>query len=199
VTCNPPAICIQGACLDCEQLGCDPGQVCYEGSCRANKCAGVNCGAGEYCSDGKCLGLCPPGKCGDAQRCVNGACVDDKCSTVACASFQYCDPADGKCKADSCDAMQCQAGERCVSTTSKCEPDPCRLMQCPTDCWMCDVTADGKGVCVLNGQCTAEKTKTGQKGGGCSCAIDPAGPSSAPWALAVLGLAGALASRRRRR
>jgi MYXO-CTERM domain-containing protein len=198
IMCNAPAMCIQGQCVDCEQLGCDPGQICFGGSCQVDKCANVKCGANQYCADGKCVALCLPGKCSDGQRCVAGACVEDKCATVACAHTQYCDPADGKCKSDPCDALQCGAGERCVSTTGKCAPDPCRLMQCPTDCWKCDTTADGKGICTQNLLCVSEKTKVGQKGGGCSCGVE-SGRDGAPWALVLLGLAGTLASRRRRR
>jgi MYXO-CTERM domain-containing protein len=198
VVCAAPATCVSGSCVDCETLGCDPGQVCYEGACRANKCAGVTCPDTEACDDGQCVGLCPPGKCGGGQKCVNGQCLADKCATVGCGRQQFCDPNDGLCKSDPCQSMQCQQGQRCVSTTGTCAPDPCRLMQCPTDCWTCGTTADGTGICVDNGQCTQSKTKVGQKGGGCTCALDDdAGRPGAPWALLLVGLA-AVARRRRR-
>jgi hypothetical protein len=202
VVCNAPQICMQGRCLDCETLGCDPGQLCYKGACQVDKCAGVTCPAADFCSDGKCVGLCPPGKCADGQRCLSGQCLDDKCATVACGQGQFCDPADGKCKGDVCDALQCNAGERCVSTTGNCAPDPCRLMQCPSACWQCSTTADGKGICQLNGKCSQTMTKTGQKGGGCACALDPGagGPmGGALWLAVGLGLVVAAARRRRRR
>jgi MYXO-CTERM domain-containing protein len=199
VVCTAPAVCMQGQCLDCQTLGCDPGQVCYKGSCQADKCAGVKCGDGTYCSDGKCQSLCPPGKCPAGQSCTNGQCNDDKCATVACRQDQFCDPASGQCKLDTCQAFQCAAGQRCVSTTGQCAPDPCILMQCPGDCYVCTTTADGVGTCVSNGQCSQTLTKLGQRGGGCTCALDPdAGRDGVPWALALLGVVGLALTRRRR-
>ena len=200
VVCNAPAICMQGACLDCETLGCDAGQVCYMSACRRDKCAGVKCGAGAYCNDGSCVGLCPPGKCGSGQTCLNGMCSADKCASIACSADQYCDSADGQCKVDACQAMQCTAGERCVSTTGQCAPDPCRLIQCPTDCYVCTATADGHGTCVSNGQCSQTLLKVGQRGGGCGCALDEDAGHGTPWSLAVsaLALLGLVVTRRRR-
>jgi MYXO-CTERM domain-containing protein len=199
VVCTAPAVCMQGRCLDCQTLGCDPGQVCYQGSCQTDKCAGVKCGDGTYCNDGKCMSLCPPGKCAAGQSCLNGVCSTDKCSQVACRQDQYCDPADGLCKSDTCQALQCSAGERCVSTTGQCAADPCILMQCPTDCYMCATTADGHGTCVSNGQCSQSLTKLGQRGGGCACALDPDAGRGAPWTLLLLGVVGIIARRRARR
>jgi MYXO-CTERM domain-containing protein len=73
-------------------------------------------------------------------------------------------------------------------------------MQCPIDCWKCSSNAQGKGVCIENGQCTQEKVKVGQKGGGCACALDAeASRGGTAWTLALLGLCGMLAGRRRRR
>jgi MYXO-CTERM domain-containing protein len=199
VMCAAPAVCMQGRCLDCETLGCDPGKLCYQGSCQADKCAGVKCGDGAYCSDGQCVGLCPPNKCAANQTCMNGVCSTDKCSQVGCRPDQYCDPADGQCKGDTCQGLQCNAGERCVSTTGQCAPDPCILMQCPGDCYMCTTTSDGHGTCVANGKCSQTLTKVGQRGGGCSCALDPDAGRGAPWTLALLGALGLVATRRRRR
>jgi MYXO-CTERM domain-containing protein len=198
VVCNAPKICIDGDCLDCETLKCDPGQVCYQGSCRTDKCLGVKCGDNQACSDGKCVELCPPGKCALGTRCVAGACVEDKCARVSCRDAEYCDPTDGKCKGDVCQAMNCPSGEKCVSTTGECKADPCRLMQCPTDCYMCAVDVAGNGTCVSNGLCAQVMTKVGQKGGGCTCALDDAG-TGAPWSILALGLFGLVAARRRRR
>ena len=198
VMCNAPAVCMNGRCLDCETLGCNPGQVCYKGGCQADKCAGVKCGDGTYCNDGKCVGLCPPGKCPAGQSCMNGVCSDDKCAQVACSQGQYCDSADGKCKGDACQGTACGAGQVCQQTTTQCIADPCILMQCPGDCYMCTTTADGRGTCVSNGKCTQTLTKLGQRGGGCSCALDPDAGQTAPWSLLVVGLVGLFATRRRR-
>jgi MYXO-CTERM domain-containing protein len=200
VVCNAPAVCMQGQCLDCETLGCDKGQVCFQGSCRAEPCAGVKCGDAQYCADGKCVDLCPPGKCAAGDKCVAGQCVADKCAAVTCLQAEFCDPADGKCKGDTCQARQCGSGQTCVSQTGACEADPCRLMQCPTDCWTCTVSVDGKGACTPNGQCVQIKTKVGEKGGGCGCALDDeGGRRGTPWSLFVFGLIAAAAGVRRRR
>jgi MYXO-CTERM domain-containing protein len=199
VVCNSPSVCMQGKCLDCESLGCDQGQICYQGACRAEPCAGVKCGDGKYCADGKCVDLCPPGKCGAGDRCVAGQCMADKCATTVCLQAEFCDPTDGKCKGDTCQAKQCGSGQSCVSQTGDCEADPCRLMVCPTDCWQCITSVDGKGTCIPNGQCVQTKTKVGQKGGGCGCALDEAaGRRGTPWSLFAFGLLAALATRRRR-
>jgi hypothetical protein len=197
VVCAAPSVCMSGRCLDCQTLKCDGGQVCYQGACQRDKCAGVTCGDGTYCNDGKCVGLCPPGKCPSGQSCLNGVCSDDKCANVACNQDQYCDSADGQCKSDSCQGMACGAGQRCVETTASCQADPCILMRCPSDCYMCTTTADGKGTCVSNGQCQQTLTKVGQKGGGCSCALDPDAGQNAPCALIFMGLAGLVVTRRR--
>jgi MYXO-CTERM domain-containing protein len=198
VVCNAPAVCMGGRCLDCETLGCDPGQICFKGACQANKCANVKCGADRYCSDGKCLELCPPGKCAAGESCVAGSCVKDKCSTMACKDAEYCDPADGTCKTNVCQAKQCAAGTSCVAQSGDCAPDPCRLMACPGDCWKCVTAVDGSGACVPNGLCIQQKTKVGQKGGGCTCALDDATPNAA-WTLFALGAVVVAASRRRRK
>ena len=185
--------------LDCQTLGCNAGQVCYQGSCQADKCAGVKCGDGTYCNDGKCVGLCPPGKCPAGQSCMNGVCSDDKCAQVACSQSQYCDSADGKCKDDACQGTACGAGQVCQQTTTQCIANPCTLMKCPSDCYMCMVTPDGQGTCVSNHQCTQSLTKLGQRGGGCSCALDPDAGRGASWTLAFLGLLGLVVTRRRSR
>jgi MYXO-CTERM domain-containing protein len=198
VMCTAPAVCMQGRCLDCRTLGCNPGQVCFEGACQADKCVGVKCGEGTYCNDGKCVGLCPPGRCPTGQMCMNGVCSQDKCAYVACNPDQYCDPIDGTCKGDVCLAKQCNAGERCVSTTGSCEADPCILMKCPTDCYMCTVSTDGRGSCVSNNQCSQTLSKLGQRGGGCSCALAHDAAHDAPWALLALAIGGSFVTRRRR-
>jgi MYXO-CTERM domain-containing protein len=198
VVCSAPSVCVQGRCLDCNTLGCNPGQICYQGACQADKCAGVKCGDGTYCNDGKCMGLCPPGKCPSGQTCMNGVCSENKCASVGCSPNQYCDPADGQCKDDVCQGFQCGAGDRCVQTKGTCAPDPCLLMQCPGDCYTCTTTADGKGTCVSNGLCQQTLTKLSQRGGGCSCALDPAVGTSSLWALGLLGALGLVAARRRR-
>jgi MYXO-CTERM domain-containing protein len=202
VVCPTTAVCMQGRCLDCNTLGCDPGQICIASVCQVDTCAGVTCGNGTYCSNGQCVDLCTPGKCGSGTRCVAGACIPDKCSQVVCDPGKYCDPGTGTCKIDVCDAMQCGAGERCVSTSGQCAPDPCLLIQCPGDCWTCGTTADGTGTCLLDASCKEKISQVGQRGGGTAalgCAVGGDAPSGTATGLvlAALALGGLWVARRR--
>jgi MYXO-CTERM domain-containing protein len=201
VTCPTTAVCMQGRCLDCNTLGCDPGQLCINNACQKDTCQGVTCPNGKYCSNGACADLCVPGKCADGTRCVAGQCVADKCAAVPCGDGQYCDPTTGTCKADSCQATQCGPGQSCVKTTGRCGADPCMLIQCPSECWTCGTTAEGTGTCLLKSECKEKITQVGQRGGGnagCGCAVSETGGSSA-WTALLLGVALAAGARRRRR
>jgi MYXO-CTERM domain-containing protein len=67
-------------------------------------------------------------------------------------------------------------------------------VQCPQPCYACDVTSSGQATCKFldtgaNAQCALVHVTTGQKGGGCSCAVSGADdvPSTLALALAVLG------------
>jgi hypothetical protein len=208
VNCLAPTHCRAGLCVDCNSPGeeCDQGQMCIGGVCKSNPCAGVSCGNGQYCSDGKCVDLCTHIDCAMGETCVAGACRADPCASKACLQNQFCDMATGTCKTDTCQALQCPAGQRCIQATGQCMADPCTFVQCPQPCYACDVTSDGKATCKFldtgaNAQCALVHVTTGQKGGGCSCAVASGADTSSSIALAfaVLGLVMTLRPRRPRR
>jgi MYXO-CTERM domain-containing protein len=154
----------------------------------------VTCGNGKYCSNGNCVDLCTHIDCAAGETCIAGQCTADPCAKVACAQDQFCDMATGTCKTDTCQGLQCPAGQRCVSATGKCVADPCAFVQCPQPCYACDVTSAGQATCKFldtgaNAQCALVHVTTGQKGGGCSCAVGAGDDarSSFALALAVLG------------
>jgi len=200
VMCNGAATCINGVCVDCNQLGCPSGQLCVGGSCTPNKCLGVTCSSTQYCQDGNCVDLCDPTKCTAAgQRCVAGQCQPDPCQGMYCPTGQFCNPTTVQCEPNRCLATQCGAGQTCVPTTDSCETDPCITINCPTDCWTCGVTTDGIGTCMLKDSCQPTKISVGQRGGGeagCSCAAGGTGDASS-WAILLVGL-GLVVGRRKR-
>jgi MYXO-CTERM domain-containing protein len=196
--------CMQGRCVDCNELGCEAGKICVGGMCQTDKCLGVVCGTNQYCQDGGCVDLCEPDKCSSNQSCVAGTCAPDPCAAVFCNQGDFCDPGTGQCLPNHCLAIQCPVGQQCVPTmatslTTACQTDPCSTIQCPTECWHCGITNDGHGTCLLNDTCQPVQTKVGQRGGGeagCSCAVEN-GRSPTSWIGLMLAL-GLIASRRRR-
>jgi MYXO-CTERM domain-containing protein len=208
ITCVSPSVCVNGACVDCNQLGCEAGKLCVGGRCIVDTCAGVTCGSGQYCQNGACVDLCIPGKCAANQTCVAGQCKDDPCANQFCPNGQYCDTASGSCLPNKCLAIQCGAGAQCVPSkatlssdpATACEPDPCATISCPSDCWTCGITTDGAGTCTLKDTCKPVDSKVGQKGGGgsgCSCEVG-GGAGRSGWLAMAFGLV-LIAARRRRR
>jgi MYXO-CTERM domain-containing protein len=203
VVCKDPKICQHGSCVDCYTLGCATGQMCNAGRCQVDKCLNVSCAANQYCDDGKCVDLCTKNKCSGNDRCVAGQCMSDSCATVGCADSQYCDQTTGSCKTDTCKVTQCGKGERCIQSTGVCTADPCNLVDCPGPCWTCAVTSDGMPTCRVSGDCHEVSAQIGSKGGGdgCGCAVggdvDPV--SGISLMAAMIGLAGVISGRRKRR
>jgi MYXO-CTERM domain-containing protein len=203
VVCTDPKICQHGSCVDCYTLGCATGEICNAGRCQVDRCAGVSCAANQYCDDGKCVDLCTQTKCGGTDRCVAGACIPDKCVTVGCPTGYFCNQTSAQCQADPCQVTQCGRGMRCVSETGTCVADPCTLINCPGPCWQCTTTSDGVGTCKVSGDCKEVSAQIGLKGGGdgCGCAVGSReGDRPGLGLLAtMLGIAGVLSVRRRRR
>jgi MYXO-CTERM domain-containing protein len=212
VTCKSPAMCVNGSCVDCNQLGCTGDKLCIGGVCKDDPCKNVTCGNNQYCKDGACQDLCLPGKCGSGQVCLAGQCKDDPCAGKFCQNGFYCDSATGgDCLPNKCLAIQCGAGEVCVPANAtqapnnpaveSCEIDPCLTMKCPSDCWTCGIDNAGAGTCTFNDKvCQSVTTKVGQHGGGesgCSCEVG-GGLGRSGWLALAVGLALATARRRRR-
>ena len=203
VLCRDPKICQHGSCVDCYTLGCASGEMCNAGRCQVDKCAGVTCVSNQYCDEGRCVDLCTLTKCSGPERCVAGACVADKCVAVGCPAGQFCDQTTAQCRNDTCQVTQCGKGERCIPETGACVADPCNQIKCPGPCWQCTTTSDGIGTCKVSGDCKEISAQIGLKGGGdgCGCTVGPSGGRGAGLGLlaSMLGIAGVLSLRRRRR
>jgi MYXO-CTERM domain-containing protein len=211
VTCLAPSHCRGGLCVDCSSIGesCDPGQMCVGGACMKDPCLGVSCLNGTYCSNGTCVDLCTHIDCASGETCVAGKCVTDPCTKKACNQDQYCDMATGACRPNTCAGIQCPAGQACIQSKGTCEADPCTFVQCPAPCYACTLTSGGAATCKFlsdadHPQCAIVHITTGEKGGGCSCALSaaaggsPANRSNVALALAALGLVMTVRPRRRR-
>ena len=177
--CQEWETCQNGACYDCNTVGCPTGEKCVGNRCQTDPCVGVVCGPGQFCNaTGQCQDLCRQADCEHCYRCPTDgttACVPDLCCEKACGTGQYCDPATGDCRADPCQAVQCPAGFVCDKVDGQCAADPCRALTCDT-CQLCqsDVTVSPPaGNCVQDPrpECEGGGTKyiTAQ-GGGCSAA-----------------------------
>jgi MYXO-CTERM domain-containing protein len=205
VVCSAPSYCKRGLCVNCNTVGeeCQAGQMCVGGVCQTDPCQGVTCGNGQYCANGACVELCTHIDCAKDQRCVAGRCIADPCAQTACQADEYCDIATGACKKDTCQAQTCPLGQRCISGKGKCEADPCAFVQCPEPCFACDVTSAGEATCkFLNDdqhpQCQLVRITTGQKGGGCTCALSEGGGDPLSGLALAVGMLGLVLSRRRR-
>jgi MYXO-CTERM domain-containing protein len=202
VNCAKPAVCQQGRCVDCRELGCPQAdQVCVAGSCVVNKCATTTCDLNhQYCDNGSCVDLCVGVNCPPGQSCYAGQCRADACRNVICETNKYCDPLSGTCKQDPCITKVCAQGEVCVQSTGVCEQSPCATIACPNSCFVCEVGADGKGACVLDtSQCAGTVVVVGTKGAGCSCRVPGDGSLTDASAAALLVGLVALTRRRSRR
>ncbi|MCA9606395.1 MAG: putative metal-binding motif-containing protein [Myxococcales bacterium] len=168
-----------GHCVDpgCETLTCGPGEICNGGAC-VDGCAGVTCPLDQLCVDGECVvDRCASVVCPGTQVCRDGECFD-ACDGVSCPGGQIC--RDGACIPDPCFGVSCDPGERCVSGT--CVPD--------------GPVVDAGGTSMDAGTGRPDAGEGAPMDGGCGCRTS-GGPGSTPL-LALLGLAVALAWRRRR-
>ena len=190
---DPTATCVNHLCVKnpCDTLTCAPGFFCQTsmagtppvpvGNCVELACSNVCCMAGQVCSAGSCVtdncgAGCPAGK-----SCAGGNCVD-ACSVVTCVK-----------------PLVCQTGA-CV--------DPC--VANPASCASFDggfgggafagsssSSSGGKGGAGTGGSGGAGGSGLPAKWSGCGCRV--AGAEEGAGLAAAVALAGALASRRRRR
>ena len=201
------AACHAGSCTDnpCEPNPCAADQVCkpsadFTTHTCVGSCAGVTCESGQVCKGGECVPGCAP--CQPGQVCDHGAsppaCVDSKCEQELCSDGSYCDPLTGACGDFPCAGVVCPSDQECKAG----------------DCFSIGSGGSGGngggggntnpgpgsgGSGGAGGGADANKAwglATG--GGGCACRVG-ADDSGARNALALGGLAFALALARRRR
>lgn len=211
IQCPAGQQCVAGQCIfPCGcfagDIGCGgTGYVCDLGNtdtCVPPVCLGVMCPAGQQCNatTGQCESFCNAEvHCPAGQKCLDpNGCVP-LCQAVSCPLGYECDPADGQCKDTSCANITCFAPQVCKNGTC--------------------VTPEGVGGGGAGGGGTGNAGNTGGNGGtssgsstsggkqdpdekgGCGCRVpgEPEAPASGMAALALVGLAGAIARRRRAR
>ena len=210
IQCPPPQQCLEGECkppCSCfgADVGCDPGEVCDRviDLCVPPACNGVSCPVGQYCdSSGACVDLCTGVTCPDGQKCESseGGCLD-ACADVTCPSGQACNPETGVCEDDgACDNVVCFAPQVCVAG----------MCVTPeggvggggaggTGGSDSDASASGGTGQGTGGKPSRGGVATGDEGG-CGCRAPGSSPAASALVslVAMLGLIGALARRRRR-
>ena len=195
VSCDAPAVCRAGRCVDCFELGCGSGEVCVGGVCGSHPCDGVSCADARHCSDGACVADCDSRRCGAGRRCALGVgCEDDPCADVSCMGGDIC--VEGSCRSPACEAGRCPRGQVCAPAVG-CVADPCVVTRCAADA-RCVVDGRGLAECRSDGE-TVEPEYVWAGGSGFACAASSPG-SGGPPAWPTFGLVGlvAFAIRRRR-
>jgi MYXO-CTERM domain-containing protein len=211
----------------CANILCPAGQFCEAGQCvfPCNCYAGdVGCttpavcdnvvGGTNTCVDPMCKGV----MCGPGQTCdpSTGTCIDFCSSGVQCPEGQKCSPTDGCVPV--CTGVTCPTKFTCDPMTGTCVDTSCANVTClaPTVCMggVC-VTPDGGGSSSGSMSSSSGSGSTGTEGGShgsgsggadpgdqgtCGCRAvgeGDEGPLSAAGGLALLGVAIALARRKR--
>lgn len=192
--------------------GCtDPTQTCVSDVCVKNPCDTLTCAAGLHCEAGACVeDLCTNVCCGAGETCSKGLCVKNDCPAAGCAAGTVC--LFGTCK-DACDPaivtcvgkLTCKAGkcvDPCVLDPESCKPDSGPGFDGGLDFDTgADIDAslptDASGGGGDSGPSLGEAEKSSSS---CGCEV-PGSTSGASGtgAIATVGLAIALLSRRRRR
>jgi hypothetical protein len=202
--CQEWETCQNGACYDCNTVGCPTGEKCVGNQCQTDPCAGVVCGPAQFCNaTGQCQDLCHQSDCEHCYRCPTdgtAACVPDLCCEKSCSTGQYCDPATGDCRTDPCQAVQCAAGFVCDKVDGKCAADPCRALSCDY-CQVCqgDVTVSPPVAnCIQDPrpECEGGGVKYISAQGGAGCAAAGGGDAGGGPLAGLLLLLGILVGRR---
>jgi hypothetical protein len=200
MSCAEGQRCEAGRCVGaCDGIICPAGQSCRVGRC-IDACAGVTCDSDQVCSAGTCVPKCQCRRCGMGESCQSdGRCVASACSGVMCPAGQVC--AMGAC-VDACAGARCPRGETCVmgACVAEARPDGGNAM---------DASASDSGAAFDAGAFDAgassdaagdARSRTFADGGrGCACRAgassdgDPRGGA----AIALFGVALAVARRRR--
>jgi hypothetical protein len=194
--CTVGQTCDHGVCTDCYSTGCPAGQACIARQCKVNPCLDKTCPSGQFCSAGSCVPGCTGVVCDAGLTCSKGTCVKPACLST-CDAESFCNAATGACIGKPCASISCRVGKVCVNATGQCADNPCEQVGCPTGT-SCVVLDDGTADCaapVVAGIATTARTSGG---GMFSCSLaERARPGLS--GLAILGLAGLLIGRRRRR
>jgi len=165
-TCSTGERCIDGDCLDdnqvaCREVSCDASLVCVGGECVTDPCAAVDCPQGEACWLGVCedaaVNACRGVACAAGEVCDNGTCVPDPCRTVVCDPGMRCEA--GAC-VDACEGVACSTGFVC--RLGSCTPDLCFGVVCAAG-QTCD-----RGNCIYPG-CVGVVCPEGQQCGPDGC------------------------------
>lgn len=226
VVCPGTQVCLDGQCFDpCANIECPQGQFCQAGQCvfpcgcfagdigcngglvcdtgNSNTCVppackGVTCPMGQTCdaASGQCVSFCNNDvHCPAGQKCIEPTGCVPLCQGVSCPKDFACDPQTGECVDTSCENVTCFPPQTCVGGVC--------------------VTPDGgatggggQGGTGGEGGGSMTTSSSGSSGGGanpgdpakCGCRI-PGEPDADPLpgagALALLGIAAAIARRRR--
>ncbi|MES1189105.1 MAG: MYXO-CTERM sorting domain-containing protein [Myxococcales bacterium] len=211
-TCDAGKVCMGGECIGaCDDVVCPTGQSCADGVC-VDPCSGIDCGQGFVCEGGACLVECGCAGCAKGEcDTESGHCVDDGCAGKACDADQHCSA--GDCVDDCADAA-CPGGAACVA--GACEPPQLGSASAggaggegpgdpgihfggdgPNGSGDAPGSSEGGNASAggSNGNVAGDRNALEAKG--CSCRSAGGSRSSAPYGLALLGLA-LLAARRRR-
>jgi MYXO-CTERM domain-containing protein len=224
--CSSGRTCVDGLCIEqaCVNVTCNPGQTCRGGVC-AGPCDGVKCPGDQVCRVGRCVDPCAAVTCDADRVCEGGVCVS-ACKCAGCASGKSCD-ASGHCLDTACLGKTCQDGELCAAgtCTDPCAGAACPMGQTCSAGACVDQSEPDAGVTATPpptgaagstgssyiGTGGSSGTSSGTSGApgaadggppaeiassnGCRCDTGPAGGG---W-LALLGFAGLMARRGRRR
>jgi MYXO-CTERM domain-containing protein len=199
VPCGAGEVCRAGTCMGaCDGVVCPGVQVCRAGGC-FDASVDVTCPAGQVCDEGGCVQSCECAGCGGGEACdvASGMCIDAGCIGVSCSAPSIC--RGGTC-VDPCDGAVCPRGFTCAM--GDCVPIPA-----PPDAGGSLVDAAGGdtdsgtgsgGMDAGGGSDVDAGRRRVPVEGGCGCSV-PRQSASLPTGVAVLMLAVALVSRRRKR
>jgi MYXO-CTERM domain-containing protein len=221
VTCPSGQVCEQGTCKGpCDGVTCPYPTTCRVGAC-VDPCMGVTCPSSQVCSQGVCIASCQCQPCATNTACdmTSGQCVDPTCVSVTCGAGTHC--VAGTCQ-DDCMGAVCPTGQVCMA--GACVVPASSATSSSSGVSFAGVGGSGSGTGSANGGASngagsaaggasaggangsgASTFGTGGSGAGssgskskCGCEV-PGDGGAASGSLALVGLALAVASSRRRR
>jgi MYXO-CTERM domain-containing protein len=204
VVCPPGEKCVGGECVDpCRDVRCSAGFTCIDGTCTPP----CNCFAGDVgCTMGEKCDRPTDGGAGTNQ------CLPPDCIGVMCSAGNHCKPGVG-C-VSYCAGVMCPQNEVCVPPPLGDGITCMSGMKCDPLDGQCKSTASDGGLVVPDGGAGGDDGGLGDDGGGggpnsdqgsgndsgCGCTV-LGGSNGSSYAFVIaglIGLAGALARRRKR-